>query len=87
MTGKDVEIYIREELDSEPRHNVKALATAVNKASKEFENDPLDLLSLLLANKPITKLMTHSYGFHTAIGRHVIETIKEYYYEGVSSSN
>ena len=83
MTGKDVGIYIREELGSEPRHDVDALATAVNKASKEFENDPLDLLSLLLVDKPITNLMTHSYGFHTASGRHVIETIKAYYYERI----
>ena len=83
MTGKDVGVYIRERLGSEPRHNVSALATAVNKASKEFENDPLDLLSLLLVDKPITNLMTHSYGFHTASGRHVIETIKEYYYENI----
>ena len=83
MTGKDVGIYIREELGSEPRHDVEALATAVNKAGKEFENDPFDLLSLLLADKPITNLMTHSYGFHTASGRHVIETIKGYYYERI----
>jgi hypothetical protein len=26
-------------------------------------------------------LHTHNYGFHTATGRHIIETIKEYYYE------
>ena len=83
MTGKDVGIYIREGLGYEPRHDVDALATAVNKASKEFENDPLSLLSLLLIDKPIANLMTHSYGFHTRNGRHIIETIKEYYYEGI----
>ena len=30
MTGEEVEVYIREELDSKPRHNVDALASAIS---------------------------------------------------------
>ena len=38
-------------------------------------------MQLLLENKPISKLMTHSYGFHTHGGRELIEGMKNYYYE------
>ena len=30
---------------------------------------------------PIPLLHTHSYGFHTATGRNIIQTIQEYYYK------
>ena len=51
---------------------------------RDFGN-PQGLISLL-ENMPINSLMTHSYGFHTANGRHIIETIKEKYYEYESTS-
>tara|TARA_R110002020_G_C16230255_1_gene768290 strand:+ start:380 stop:640 length:261 start_codon:yes stop_codon:yes gene_type:complete len=86
MTGKQIKNHI-ESLGYNPKHDVNALAIAVNKASTEFEHNAFELLKLLIEDKPIKDLMTHSYGFHTASGRHIIETIKEYYYEGVSSSN
>ena len=48
----------------------------------EFCHDnAVDLMKLLFFNDPIPSLHTHNYGFHTATGRHIIETIKEYYYE------
>jgi len=47
----------------------------------ELEYDEFELLQLLLENKPIDAIHTHSYGFHTANGRHIIDTIKEKYYE------
>ena len=40
-----------------------------------------DLMKLLFFNDPIPQLHTHSYGFHTATGRHIIETLKYKYYE------
>ena len=30
---------------------------------------------------PIPSLHTHSYNFHTATGRHIIDTIRQRYYE------
>ena len=80
MTGEEVEDHIKN-LGYEPRHDVNALAEAINKASAKFEHDAFELLQLLIEDEPIKALMTHSYGFHTASGRHIIETIKEYYYE------
>lgn len=80
MTGEEVEDHIKS-LGHEPRHDVNALAEAVNEASAKFEHNAFELLQLLIENKPIKALMTHSYGYHTASGRYIIETIKEYYYE------
>ena len=62
------------------------LAQAITSMAKELEHDESELLWLLLENMPINSLMTHSYGFHTANGRHIIETIKQKYYEYESAS-
>ena len=80
MTGEQVRNYIENELGCEPVHEVDALASAIEDMAEELEYDENKLLWLLLENRPITDLHTHSYGFHTANGRHIIETIKEKYY-------
>ena len=46
----------------------------------DYENE-WDLFHLLVENKPIKRLMTHSYGFHTSGGRAIIESIQSKYYE------
>ena len=46
-----------------------------------FNSDAKELMKLLLFNDPIPALHTHSYSFHTATGRHIIQTIQEYYHE------
>ena len=84
MTEKQVEKYIREDLGFTPRHNCRALAAAVTTMAEELEYDEAKLLYLLLENRPIDALHTHSYGFHTRNGRHIIETMKEYYYEEIN---
>ena len=81
MTGKQVEGYIKYNLQMKPRHNVDALADAITDMAYELEYDEFELLQLLLENKPIDAIHTHSYGFHTANGRHIINTIKEKHYE------
>ncbi len=88
MTKDQVETYIRTDLDSTPRHNCSALASAINKVAKEVKHEGLDkddfliqhdLMELLLCNTPIPELNTHSYGFHTANGRHLIESMQHAY--------
>ena len=81
MTGKEVDIYIREDLGHEPRHNVNALASAISIVASKVDYNEYELMQLLLDDKPIPKLMTHSYGFHTHSGRELIEGMKNYYYE------
>jgi len=86
MTEEQVEKYIKEDLGYEPRHNCHALADAITEVSQEMDHNELELLQLLIENKPINSLMTHSYGFHTANGREIINRIKEYYYEYESAN-
>ena len=81
MTGKQVEGYIKYNLQKKVRHNVDALASAVTDMGCELEYDEFELLQLLIENKPIDALHTHSYTFHTANGRHIIESIQQKYYE------
>ena len=86
MTGEQVENYIINELDSKPRHDVYALANAINDIADEVEFDSFRIMQLLLENKPIDALWTHSYGFHTANGRKIINAIQSKYYEYKSAS-
>ena len=79
MTKKQIEMYIRTDLDSTPRHNCEALASAINEVAKEVKHDSYDLMELLLTNTPIPELYTHSYGFHTANGRGLIESMQHAY--------
>ena len=82
LTRKKVKEYVTERSNQELRQCPDCIAAACNDAAIEFNHDkPLDLMKLLFFNDPIPMLHTHSYGFHTATGRHIIETIKEKYYE------
>ena len=80
MTGEQKENYIINELDSKPRHNCEALAEAINHIADEVDYDAFALMQLLLENKPIDPLHTHSYGFHTANGRSLIEGMQNVYH-------
>jgi hypothetical protein len=86
MTGKQIEKYIKEELDSEPKHDCEALSEAINDVAYEIEFDSFTIMQLLLENKPIDALHTHSYGFHTANGREIINAIQNKYYEYESAN-
>ena len=81
MTGKQVEKYIRKDLNSEPIHDCEALANAITEMSQQLVYDERELMYLLLENRPIDALYTHSYGFHTANGRHIIELLTDKYYK------
>ena len=86
MTAEQIENYIINELGSEPRHDVYALANAINDIAEEIDFDSFRLMQLLLENKPIDALHTHSYGFHTANGREIINGIQNKYYEYESAN-
>ena len=81
MTGEQVRKYIENELGCEPVHDVDALASAIEEMAEEIDANKRELMELLLSNKPINSLMTHSYGFHTANGRGIINSLKGKYYE------
>ena len=92
LTKQKVESYITERSGEELRHCPDAVANACNEMIRKFNNefngelDAKDLMKLLFFNDPIPSLHTHSYGFHTATGRNIIETLKMKYYEHESKS-
>ena len=86
MTGNQVEKYIREDLGMKPRHDCHALANAITDMAMELDHDECELMYLLLENRPINVLYTHSYGFHTANGREIINNLQYKYYEYESAS-
>ena len=82
LTSKKVKEYMEYRTDEELRQCPDCIAAACNDVAVKFNHDKaLDLMKLLFWNDPIPSLHTHSYSFNTATGRHIIETIKEKYYE------
>lgn len=84
ITEKYIKNYIKSNY-GELRHCPKAMKKALNRTAREQKLDAKQLFHLLIENKPIDMgadsiTRTHSYGFHTAYGRHLIETIQDYYY-------
>ena len=73
---------MKDRTDEPLRQDAEKLANACNEAAYEVNHDnALDMLKLVCFNDVIHGLHTHSYSFNTATGRHIINTIKEHYYE------
>jgi len=82
LTTKKLIEYMKDRTDEPLRQDADRLAHACNQAALEFNhNNALDMLKLVCFNDAIHDLHTHSYSFNTATGRHIINTIKENYYE------
>jgi len=88
LTSKKVKDYMSYRTDEEIRHCPKAIAYACNNMANEYSHtefgkaaEPKDYMKLLFFNDPIKGMFTHSYGFHTATGRMLIEKLKDRYYE------
>ena len=87
LTSKKVKDYMSYRTDEEFTHCPNAIAAACNDMAKDFNNEldeglnAKEFMKLLFFNDPIPMLHTHSYGFHTATGRHIIETLKMRYHE------
>lgn len=79
ITVTELKDYFKRDLKTEPRHNLRACKKAFNTLNNEVQTDVFDLVYLIFENKPIKSLYTHAYGFHTANGRHLIETFKNLY--------
>jgi len=82
LTTEKLIEYMKDRTDEPLRQDAEKLANACNEAALEFNhNNALDMLKLVCFNDAIHDLHTHSYSFNTATGRHIINTIKENYYE------
>ena len=87
LTSKKVRDYMSYRTPDPLIHCPDCIAAACNDIYEEFKHDefisvkPLDLMRLLFFNDPIPRLHTHSYGFNTATGRHIIHKLQDKYYE------
>ena len=92
LTSKKVRDYFAWRSDEELKHCPDCISLACNELAIKYNNEfnekleAKDLMKLLFFNDPIPQLHTHSYGFHTATGRNIIETLKMKYYEYESKS-
>ena len=91
LTSKKVEEYFAWRTDEELKHCPECIALACNDMAEEYGctdfasvANPLDYLRLLFFNDPVKDLFTHSYGFHTATGRHIIESLQDKYHEYIN---
>jgi len=86
ITGNEIEDYLMDNY-GECNHDSEAMAAAINDMSEELQyEDTFRLFLLLVENKPISELYTHSYNFNTTNGRDIINEIKNKYYEHESTS-
>ena len=87
LTSKKVKEYVAWRSNQELRQCPDCIAAACNDMAIKYNNEfgqrlnAKELMKLLFFNDPIPQLFTHSYGFHTATGRNIIETLKMKYYE------
>ena len=86
LTSKKVQEYFISRTEEELRHCPDCIAITCNDAVIKFNNEfstpklkAIDFMKLLFFNDPIPSLHTHNYGFHTATGRYIIETLKTEY--------
>ena len=93
LTSKKVKDYFAWRTDQELEHCPDCISAACNDMYIKFNNEftipklkAEDFMKLLFFNDPIEGLFTHSYGFLTATGRNIIETLKMKYYEHKSTS-
>ena len=87
LTNKEVKKYMMWRTDEEFIHCPDAIAAACNDMYEEYRHNEFlkitakDFMKLLFFNDPIVGMNTHSYGFHTAQGRYIINTLQNKYYE------
>ena len=88
LTSKKVKQYVSWRSNQELRQCPDCIAAACNDMAIKFSNEfttpkitGLDFMKLLFFNDPIPALHTHSYGFNTATGRNIKQTLEMKYYE------
>ena len=88
LTANKVRSYMLYRSDEELVHCPDCIAAACNDMAEDNYStkftkapDALDYMRLLFFNDPIPQLHTHSYGFHTATGRNIVEKLQNKYYE------
>ena len=92
LTSEKVKEYFASRTDEELKHCPDCISAACNDVAIKYNNEfnerlnAKDLMKLLFFNDPVAGSHTHSYGFHTATGREIIEQLKSRYYEHKSTN-
>ena len=82
MKAQEIQDYIETKY-GEVRHDTNAMELALQVTADEFEVNTKELFHLVIENVPMEH--THSYGFHTAYGRELINTFEYKYNESIST--
>tara|TARA_B110000908_G_C10162396_1_gene406716 strand:+ start:620 stop:880 length:261 start_codon:yes stop_codon:yes gene_type:complete len=85
MKAKQIENYLIENF-GECKHNPYRISTALEHTAREFNLDTFKLFMLVIENRPIEEEFTHSYGFHTANGRQIVDTFKFFYSNAINTN-
>jgi hypothetical protein len=72
--------YIKDTYGAEKK-DTRTLVLACREIANQGGLKPLDVFFLLIENRPIAGAYTHSYGFQTASGRNIIESLQSKYYQ------
>jgi len=78
LTKKNIENYLTIN-NGYIKHDTNLLIKAIKETSKKYQINEIDLFLFYADNKPINKLFTHSYGFHTAQGRQLATDLQNNY--------
>ena len=79
LTVRQATAYIQEKY-GQPRHDISKLVKACRMTAKAAKLKPASIFFLMIENQPIAEAYTHSYGFQTATGRHLINTTSNTYH-------
>lgn len=79
LTAKGIKNYLDSKYGT-CRHNPSAMAKAARCVAKRFSCTPKEVFHLVVEDEPISGGYTHSYGFHTAQGREIINDFQDKYY-------
>lgn len=80
MKAQEIQDYIESNY-GQMRHDSDIMEVALKITADKFGVDTEDLFHLVIENEPMKN--THSYGFHTAYGRELINTFQNEYYENL----
>ena len=78
MKAQEIQDYIVSNY-GHVRHDINSMEVALQVTADEFEVDIKELFHFVIENVPMK--YTHSYGFHTAYGRELMDTFKSEYYK------
>lgn len=78
MKAQEIQDYIESQY-GQMNHDSDAMEVALQVTADEFKVDTKELFYLVIENEPMSG--THSYGFHTAYGRDLINTFQNQYFK------